>query len=96
MPFTGREMSMRSLTSDAAASEANWRSLVWATPSRSGSGSIRPVSQSSLSIHDLIVFGVAGPGVCFRRLKLVVMLFGGLESKPSSAALSSTVSRCAT
>ena len=68
----GWAMSRRSPTSSAAASAANWRSLVWAMPSRSGSGSIRPVSQSSRSIQSLIVFGVAGPGVCLRRLKPVV------------------------
>ena len=58
----GWAMSRRSLTSSAAASAANWRSLVWAMPSRSGSGSIRPPSQSRRSVQRPIVFGVAGPG----------------------------------
>ena len=80
----GWAMSRSSLTSNAAASAANWRSLVWAMPSSSGSGSISPASQSSRSIQSLIVVGVAGPGVCFRRLKLVVGLFAGLTSRASS------------
>ncbi len=67
-----------------AASAANWRSLVWAMPSRSGSGSSAPSSQSSRSIPSLIVFGVAGPGACLRRLKLVVVLLGSLISKVSN------------
>ena len=68
------------------ASAANWRSLVWAIPSSSGSGSISWASQSSRSIQSLIVVGVAGPGVCFRRLKLVVVLFVGLTNRASSVA----------
>ena len=59
-----------------------------------GPGSIRPVSQSSRSIQSLMVFGVAGPGVCLRRLKSVVTLFGGLASRASSIALCSAVRRC--
>jgi hypothetical protein len=62
----------------------------------SGSGSIMPVTQSSRLIHSLTVWGVAGPGACLRRLKLAVVLLGGLISKESSTALCPTVRREAT
>lgn len=96
VPLPGWAMSRSSLTSNAAASAANWRSLVWAIPSRSGSGSISPASQSSRSIQSLIVVGVAGPGVCFRRLKLVVVVFAGLTSRASSIARCFAVTRTST
>ncbi len=92
----GCTMSSRSPTSSAVASAANWRSLVWVTPSRNWSCSTWPPSHSRRSIHSPTVFGVAGPGACFRRLKPVVAPPGGLVSRASSAAAWSAFRRCAT
>ena len=46
----------------------------------------QPRNHSIRSIQSLIVLGVAGPGVCFRRLKAVVGLLAGLTSRASSTA----------
>ncbi len=54
-------------------------------PSSGGSGSIDPRNHSIRSTQSLIVLGVAGPGVCLRRLNAVVRLLGGLISSASSA-----------
>ena len=63
------EMSSISLTSSAAASAANWRSLVWAIPLQERvriDQSAQPVKPFHPEPNGL---GVAGPGACFRRLK---------------------------
>ena len=56
-----RVTSSRSPTSSAAASAANWRSLVWAMPSSRGSGSIRPPQPVEALDPEPTVVGVAGP-----------------------------------
>ena len=89
-------MSSRSLTSIAAVSAANWRSLVCAMPSSSGSAMINPPSHCSRSTQSPIVLGVAGPGVCLSRLNGVVALPTGFANNASSAAASWRVRLAAT